>query len=146
MRALREIVGLPVLLDGACIGHVLCGEPDPSLKWVCALWISAGHMGERRIGREHVLRTGEVAVIVDDRGIRGRHAGGYFFRRAISTAGERLGAIVDAEFDDSLKICALWLTHGYPDDLRHGRRKITRYTVRENDGAVLVPSGEEDET
>lgn len=146
MRALREIVGLPVLLNGACIGHVLCAEPDQSLRWVRGLWYSAGRMGERRIGREHVRQIGEVAVIVDERGIRGRHDGGYFFRRAISTDGARLGAIVDAEADDSLRICALWLTHGYPDDLLGGRRKITRYTVRESDGAVLVPSGEEEGT
>lgn len=145
MRALREIVGLPVIMNGACIGHVLCGEPDSALQSVRAIWISTGRMGARRINREDVRQIGEIAVQVTDRGVRGNPAGGHFFRRAISTDGARLGAVVDAEFDESLKICALWLTRGYPDDLRSGRRRIERYSVRERDGCVLVPSGEEEE-
>lgn len=144
MRAMQEITGLPVIVNGACIGHVLCAEPDDALQFIRSIWISTGRMGARRIDRAHVRQIGEIAVQTESRGVRGEPPSGRFFRRAISTDGARLGAIVDAEFDESLKICALWLTHGYPDDLLTGRRRITRYSVRESDGCVLVPSGEEE--
>ena len=146
MRAMQEIVGLPVIVGGACVGHVLCAEADEALTCIQAFWITTGRMGARRFDRRHIRQIGEVAIQADDRGERGEPACGRFFRRAISTEGERMGAIIDAEFDDALNICALWLTHGYPDDLLTGRRRITRYSVRASDGCVLIPSGEEEET
>ncbi|MDO4355696.1 MAG: hypothetical protein Q4E13_04180 [Clostridia bacterium] len=144
MRALREMVGLPVLKDGACIGHVLCGQTDPELKRLTGIWVSAGWMGARRIDRRHVNRIGDVAVLVTDRGRRGKTPTQPFFYRAVSTDGSRLGAIVDAEVDgNDLSLRALWLTRGYPDDLLRGRQRITKYAVRATDGTVLVLEGEE---
>lgn len=145
MRALRDLVGLPVLKDGACIGHVLCGQPDPELRRLTGLWVGAGWMGARWIERQYVRQIGEVAVLATNRGRRGKAPLKPFFFRAVSTDGSRMGAIVDAEIDGSdLTLRALWLSRGYPDDLLGGRRRITKYAVRETDGTVLVLEGEED--
>lgn len=144
MRALREMVGLPVLKDGVRIGHVLCGQTDPELKRLDGIWVSTGWMGARRIDRQQVRRIGDVAVLVNDRGKHGKTPAKPFFYRAVSTDGSRLGAIVDAEIDGvELTVRALWLTRGYPDDLLYGRQRITQYAVRSSDGTVLVLEGEE---
>lgn len=145
MRALRDLVGLPVLKDGACIGHVLCGQPDPELRRLTGIWVSAGWMGARWIERQYVRQIGDVAILATNRGRRGKAPLKPFFFRAVSTDGSRVGAIVDAEIDgNDLTLRALWLTRGYPDDLLDGRRRITEYAVRATDGTVLVLEGEED--
>ena len=145
MRAMSEIVGLPVIVDGDCIGHVLCAEPDELLRQINAVWMTSGRMGSRRIDRTQIRQIGDIAVHAHSKGEKGSPAASRIFHRAVSTDGSRIGAAVDADFDDSMDICALWLTHGYPDDLLTGRRRITRYSVRPSDGCVLVPSGEEEE-
>lgn len=144
MRTLKAIVGLPVLQNGVCIGYALGGEADIALRKLESVLITARFGGARRVSREDVLRIGEVAIHTDSCGKRVKGAPEPLFRRAISTDGARLGAIVDAELDDRLNIAALWLSCSYPDDLLSGRRKITRYSVRERDGVVLIPTGEED--
>ena len=145
MRTLRGIVGMPVVLDGQCIGRVLWAEPDEKLREIRAIWFSGHCIGARRIGRDAIDRIGSVAIIARSRGVRAKIHARPLFRRAVSTDGARLGAVVDAEIDDALQIRALWLSSGYPDDLLGGRIRIEQYSVPTGD-AVLIPMGEEEKT
>lgn len=145
MRTLREIIGLPVLLEGQLTGYVLGADTDEALTKVCGLWISGVHTGSRRIEAEDIVSIGDRSVLVKSRGKRASARSGMLFRRAVTTDGTRIGAVIDCDVSDSLDISALWLTCGYPDDLLRGRQRIERYAVRSSDGTVLIPSGREDE-
>lgn len=144
MQTIKGAIGLPVLTDGARAGQILSVEPDEALRRIDAVYVIRRNMSVRRIDRRDIVQIGSRAVTAVSAGIPAKDRSAPLFRRAVSTDGRRLGAIVDAEFDESLSIVALWLSCGYPDDLLSGRLRITRYTVRSSDGCVLVPSGEED--
>lgn len=68
---------------------------------------------------------GEAVVIADAPGRRARLKPEALSRRAVSTGGERLGAIVGAEVDEiSFLVGALELSRGLWDDLRAGRTRV----------------------
>ena len=79
---------------------------------------------------------GEMAVLTDSRGTRRRARAQSLLRRAVSTDGSRLGAIVGAEVDEiSFLVCALELTRGFWDDLWYGRLRVDDYNAQ---GAEII--------
>ena len=139
MRKLRGLVGMPVVCGSRRLGRVLRGELAEDLRQLDGIWISAGLRGTRYIPAESLELLGRVAVMAEDDGARRRMAGRPLLLRAISTDGQRLGAITGAEIDEvSFAVTALELSAGLWDDLLRQRQRVTRYTVNRESGEVVV--------
>ena len=147
MRKLRALTGLPVVCRGRRIGRLAQAELSPDLRRMDGVWIGGGFGGMRFIPSESLEMLGAVSVIADSTGNRRRRRAQSLFRRAVSTDGERLGAITDAEIDEmSFAVTSLELSAGLWDDLRRGRRRVIRYTADPATGDVIVdPADDETE-
>ena len=147
MRKLRGLMGMPVVCGGRRLGRVLRGELAEDLRQLDGIWISAGLRGTRYIPAESLELLGRVAVMAEDDGARRRMAGRPLLLRAVSTDGQRLGAVTGAEIDEvSFAVTSLELSSGLWDDLLRGRRRVTRYTVNRETGEVIIePDGDERE-
>ena len=143
MRKLRNLTGMPVVCGKRRIGRILRGELSEDLRQLRGIWIYAGLRGTRYIPVESLEMLGRVAVTADEYGKRGRMTSSSLLIRAVSTDGRRLGAINGADIDElSFAVTALELSAGFWDDLRDGRRQITRYTVNRQKGVVIIdPAG-----
>ena len=146
MRRLRALTGMPVVLGGRRVGRVILGELSEDLTRLDGVWISAGLKGARYIPSESLEMLGRVAVVTDGIGQRRRMTAKPLLIRAVSTDGRRLGAITGAEIDEiSFAVNALELSAGVWDDLAHGRRRVTRYTVNRESGEVVIDTAGNEE-
>ena len=146
MRRLRALTGMPVVLGGRRVGRVILGELSEDLTRLDGVWICAGLKGSRYIPSESLEMLGRVAVVVESTGQRRRMTARPLLIRAVSTDGRRLGAITGAEIDEiSFAVNALELSAGVWDDLAHGRRRVTRYTVNRESGEVVIDTAGDDE-
>lgn len=147
-RNLRQLIGLPVIFEGKKLGRVVQAAVSENLQRMRGLWVDTGVFGTRYIPSENIEVIGDVSVVVDAPGKRKRMRERPIFLRAVSTDGERLGAIVGGYVDElSFLIVALELSSGYPDDFMRGRRKIREFCADRRRGEVVVPrDGKEGQT
>ena len=96
MRKLRNLIGMPVILHRQKIGRLIQADLSDDLKRMEGIWVDSGLKGTRYIPSEHLGMIGEMAVLTDSRGTRRRARAQSLLRRAVSTDGSRLGAIVGA--------------------------------------------------
>lgn len=81
---------------------------------------------------------GESVILADSRGSRRRTSVHPLLRRAVSTDGRRIGAIVGAQIDEiSFLVCTLELSRGFWDDLWYGRLQISDFNARGTE--IIVP-------
>ena len=145
MRKLRNLIGMPVLCQRQKLGRLMQVELSEDLAHLEGIWVDGGLKGTRYIPSEQLGMIGEVAVLADSRGARRRCSARPLFLRAVSTGGERVGAIVGAEVDElSFQVRALELTHGFWDDLNAGRARVERYTAQPERSIVIVLESTED--
>ena len=138
MRRVRGMIGQPVVCGGRRIGRLLQAELSEDLTRLRGIWVDAGLRGMRFIPSERLEMLGQNAVITEDAGQRGRMRARSLFRRAVSTDGERLGAVTGAEIDElTFAVTALELCEGVWDDPIGARRRILRFTVNPA-GEVIV--------
>lgn len=138
MRKLKNLIGMPVVCRRRRIGRLVQAELSDDLKRLEGIWVESGLQGTRYIQAEQLSMIGKKAVMADDRGIRRRIDAKPLMRRAVSTDGMRIGAIVGAEIDElSFLVCALELSRGFWDDLQTGRRRILHYNVQERQIVIL---------
>ena len=97
MRKLRNLIGLPVIVNRQKIGRLVQAELSGDLGRLKGVWVDCGLRGTRYISSEQLKLIGEMAVIADDRGKRRRCRSVFPCYRAISACGQRLGAIVGAQ-------------------------------------------------
>lgn len=136
MRKLVNLIGMPVICQRKKIGRLIQAELSPDLTRLEGVWVDAGLKGTRYIPAEQLGMIGKSVVLADSRGVRRRSAGHGLLRRAVSTDGGRLGAIVGAEVDElSFLVGALELSRGFWDDLWYGRMRIRRYNA---EGALII--------
>lgn len=147
MRRIRTMIGMPVVCHGKRIGRAIQADISQDLKHLSGLWIDAGLRGTRYISSENVEMLGSVAILTDGNGSRKRLTSSPMFHRAVSTDGQRQGAITGAEINDlSFAVEALELSGGLWDDLIYGRRRIFNFIVNRETGEVIIdPAGEEKE-
>lgn len=139
MRKIRNLTGMPVLCHRQKLGRLAQAQLSPDLKRLEGVWVDGGLRGARYIPAEQLGMIGEAVVIADAPGRRARLKPEVLSRRAVSTGGERLGAIVGAEVDEiSFLVGALELSRGLWDDLRAGRTRVERYCADAESGAVIV--------
>ena len=139
MRKLRNLIGMPVLCQRQKLGRLMQVELSDDLVRLEGIWVDGGLKGTRYIPSEQLGMIGEVAVLADSRGARKRCTARPLFVRAVSTGGERVGAIVGAEVDElSFQVRALELTHGFWDDLSDGRSRVEHYTAQPERSIVIV--------
>ena len=145
-RNLRTLIGMPVICDGKKLGRVAQAAVSDNLTRMKGLWVDAGLFGTRFLPSEEISVIGDVAVVADTPGKRKKMRERPIFLRAISTDGERLGAIVGAYVDEiSFLIVALELSSGYPDDFMRGRQKIRDFSAdRRRAEAIVSPDGKEE--
>lgn len=128
-----------VVMDQRRVGHAAQAHLSEDLTRLEGLWIDAGLCGARYIPAEHIAMLGRVAVITDSPGARKRICQRALFRRAVSTDGRRLGAIVDAMVNEiSFTVDALELSRGVWDDLMHGRGLVQHFRVDPDTGNIVV--------
>lgn len=139
MLKIRNMVGLPVIVNNRRMGRVVRAELTDDLTQMRGLWVASGLLGMRFIESDSIGVLGTVAVTADDCGIRMRGPSPSLFRRAIGTDGSRLGAITGAEVDElSFRVDALELSCGLWDDLISGRRRTRTFAVNRENGYVIV--------
>ncbi len=139
MRKLRNLIGLPVIVNRQKIGRLVQAELSGDLEQLKGVWVDCGLRGTRYISSERLKLIGEMAVIADDRGKRRRCGNAFPCYRAISACGQRLGAIVGAQIDElSFMVTSLELTRGFWDDLLTGRECVTKYAMNDCLTEVIV--------
>ncbi len=138
-KNLRALCGLPVVLSGRKLGRVAKASLSEDLERMEGIWVDAGLLGTRFIPSEAIQVLGEVSVTVDSPGKRERMRECALFRRAVTTDGARLGAVVGATVNDlSFQIDALIISTGVFDDLFRGRMKIRHFQTNLAGGEVIV--------
>lgn len=145
LRKLRAMIGMPVICRNRGIGRVQRASLSWDLRQMDGIWVNGGAGGARFIPAESLELLGETAILCEDEGERRRMDAPPLFRRALSTDGQRIGAITGAQIDEvSFAVTSLELSGGVWDDLLRGRRQIDRYTVNRETGDVIVdPAGDE---
>ena len=147
MRKLRNLIGMPVLCQRQKLGRLMQVELSDDLVRLEGIWVDGGLKGTRYIPSEQLGMIGEVAVLADSCGARRRCAARPLLMRAVTTGGERVGAIVGAEVDElSFQVRALELTRGFWDDLTGGRSRVERYTAQPGRSFVIVLDSANDPT
>lgn len=152
MRKMRNLTGMPVVMNGRKIGRLLHAELTEDLKALSGVWIDSGLKGTRYIPVESLEMIGSKAVSTDSAGMRRRCKPGFLIRRAVSTGGYRIGAVTGAEIDEiTFAVEALELSCGFWDDFWQGRRRIRCYSVHPESGDVVLQdsadeSSKEDDT
>ena len=139
MRKLRNLIGMPVLCQRQKLGRLVQVALSDDLARLDGIWVDGGLRGTRYIPAEQLGMIGEVAVMADSRGARRKCTARPLLMRAVSTGGERIGAIVGAEVDElSFQVRALELTRGFWDDISAGRTRVERYTAQPERNIVVV--------
>ena len=139
MRKIRNLIGMPVLAGGRKLGRLLQADLSGDLKRLKGVWVDCGFKGTRYIPVESLSMIGEMAVFTDGIGRRRRISAEPILRRAVSTDGRRLGAIVGAEIDElSFLVTALELTNGFWDDLFAQRQRVEAFSADPTQGEVVV--------
>ena len=139
VRKLRNLIGMPVICHRRKIGRLVQAELSPDLKRMEGVWVDCGLRGTRYIPAEQLSMIGERAVLSDSRGRRRKCNVHSMLRRAVSTDGARLGAIVGAEVDElSFLVSSLELTRGFWDDLRGGRSRVEHYNAQAGGAEIIV--------
>lgn len=143
MRKIRNLIGMPVICSRKKIGRLVQAELSEDLKRLEGIWVDCGLKGTRYIPSEHLSMIGERSITADVRGQRKRCTGKPIFYRAVSTDGNRIGAIVGAEVDEiSFLVHALELTQGFWDDLFLGRSRAEIYSLQDN--SVIIQDSAQD--
>lgn len=139
MRKIRNLIGLPVICGGRKIGRLLQAELSGDLRRLQGVWVDCGLRGTRYFAAETLGMIGEMTVIADGVGRRRRVTGEPLLRRAVSTDGRRIGAIVGAEIDElTFLVGALELTHGFWEDLFAQRERVEAFSARADTNEVIV--------
>lgn len=139
MKRLNSLIGMPVVCRSKRVGRTIRGELTDDLTRLKGIWVGAGLRGTRWISSDALQMLGQVAILADELGTRRRMACPPLLRRAISTDGTRLGAVIGAEIDElSFAVTALELSRGLWDDLLNRRLHITTYTANRENGEVVV--------
>lgn len=139
MRKIRNLIGMPVISGGRKVGRLLAADLSDDLKQLEGIWADCGFKGTRYIPSESLSMIGEMAVFTDNLGRRQRITSEPLLRRAVSTDGRRLGAIVGAEIDEvSFLVRALEMTNGFWDDLLSARRRVEAFSAEPAANEVIV--------
>ena len=139
MRKIRNLIGMPVISGGRKLGRLLQADLSDDLQRLEGVWVDCGLKGTRYIPAESLSMIGEMAVFADGIGRRRRISAASLLRRAVSTDGRRIGAIVGAEIDElSFLVTALELTNGFWDDLFSRRRRVEAFSADGAAGEVIV--------
>ena len=142
MRKARSLVGMPVVCEGRRVGRVLRADLSGDLTRMEGVWVGAGIRPARYIPSERLQMLGRVAVMADCGGERKKLAPPPLPARALSTDGQRLGAVTGAEVDElTFRVASLELSGGVWDDLFSGRQRITDWTVNP-DGEVVIDANQ----
>lgn len=146
VRKLRNLIGMPVICHRKKIGRLVQAELSPDLTRMEGVWVDCGLKGTRYIPAEQLSMIGEKAVLSDSCGRRRRCNVHSMLRRAVSTDGARLGAIVGAEVDElSFLVCSLELTRGFWDDLHAGRSRVEHYNAQECGAEIIILDSTQEE-
>ena len=146
MRKLRNLAGMPVICHRKKIGRLVQAELSPDYTRMEGIWVDCGLKGTRYIPVEQLSMIGERAVLSDSRGRRRRCNVHSMLRRAVSTDGARLGAIVGAEVDElSFLVCSLELTRGFWDDMRAGRSRVEHFNAQKDGAEIIVLDSTQEE-
>ena len=137
-KTLRALQGLPVVCAGKRVGRVAQAALSDDLKRMDGLWVDAGLGGARFVPAEEIEVLGDVSVTVDAPGKREKLKKRPLFRRAVTTDGARLGAVVGAKVDTAtFLVTSLIVSTGYWDDLIRGRLDVRRFAATQ-DGEVVA--------
>lgn len=140
MINVRSLRGMSVVFDARPAGRVIQILLSDDLKRMDGIWIDAGLKGIRFIDSECVCVIGSRAIITDSPGERVRLKPNPLFIRAVSTAGRRLGAVVDAQIDEiSLMVVGLILSLGYLEDLMRGEQRVGDFSYDADNRRVVIP-------
>lgn len=143
MKKVRSMIGMPVICRREKVGRMIQAELAKDLKQMNGIWIDGGLRGTRYISAENLEMLGDVAIMADTQGSRGKLSPSPIFFRAISTDGRRLGAITGAEINElSFIVESLELSNGIWDDLFNQRMRVHHYTVNHETGDVIIDDTE----
>lgn len=139
MKKIRVMIGMPVICRNKKIGRMIQADLAEDLRQMNGIWVDSGLRGTRYIPSENLEMLGEIAIIADDCGKRRRPTPAPIFHRAISTDGQRLGAITGAEINElSFAVESLELSNGIWEDILNRRDRINRYTVNRETGEIII--------
>ncbi|MCI5771335.1 MAG: PRC-barrel domain-containing protein [Clostridiales bacterium] len=144
MTSLKRLIGLPVILDGRTVGHVLRGVLTTDGQQLRGLVIRGGLRGARWLPAARITLLGRVSVIGEGSTDKLPRDTAFRLFRVSDADGTRLGVVSDAMLhEDTLRVLALEISAGPVDDLISGRFFATAFAVRPADGGetghVTIP-------
>lgn len=139
MRSIRSLIGMPVVVANRRLGRVIQIALSDDLTRAEGIWLDAGLRGTRYVPMDSVRLIGSVAITADDAGKRRAMRAQPLFRRAISTDGQRIGAITGAEINAlSFQVEALEVSVSVWSDLLYGRAHALSFTADRENGSVII--------
>ena len=136
---LGRILGLPCIWGERIVGHVERAIPDEAGQQVEGFIIRRGLGSAKWADRTWVAVVGDVSVILKhkpERVPKGRDAS---LGPVKDESGLTLGRVTDWWIErEGLHITALEVTLGLLEDLRNGRCRVSRWTVRPGEEGMQV--------
>lgn len=121
------------------MGRVVSAELTQDMTKLRGIYVDCALRAGRFIPEQQIALLGDVAVFVRQRGRRAKLKKDMPPRRALSTDGQRLGAISGAVIDENTRdVAALVFSRGYIDDLLTGRQLIRQFMVNRESGDVVL--------
>lgn len=143
MRKVRNLIGMPVICRRRKIGRLVQADLSEDLRRLEGIWVDTGLLGTRYIPAEQLDMIGEMAVLADDRGMRRKCCPQSLLRRALSTDGRRIGAVVGAQVDEiSFLVLSLEISRGLWEDVFCGRM-LARHYCAQGEEILISDSAEE---
>ncbi len=139
MKRMSGLIGTAVIADGRRAGRV-SGVVLEDGRHISGVLVEGALGGSRVVALSNIDVIGEVSLQCTGRGARSGGCEPFAPRRAVTTAGLRLGRVSDLMIDERTgRIEAIEISRGYIDDMLQGRLICDEFALAPQTGDAVVP-------
>lgn len=139
MKRMSGLIGTAVIADGKRAGRV-SGVLLEDGRHISGVLVEGALGGSRVVALGQIDVIGDVSLQCTGRGARSGGSEPFSPRRAVTTAGRRLGRVSDLLIDERTgRIAAIEISRGYIDDMLTGRLICDEFALAPQTGDAVVP-------
>ena len=139
MKRMSGLIGTAVIADGRRAGRV-SGVVLEDGRHISGVLIEGALGGSRIVALGQIDVIGVVSLQCTGKGARSGGCEPFAPRRAVTTAGRRLGRVSDLMIDERTgRIEAIEISRGYIDDMLSGRLICDEFALAPQTGDAVVP-------